>query len=69
MTLPNVPHPPKGYEQIFKGKVRSSDMVYAPHDPDGNHWGHPTKTDYNCLGSDVEVYYGVARKIQKRRKK
>ncbi len=54
--------PPKGYVIITEGRVRSSDMVWGP----DSGWGHPTPTDYECLGSDVIFYYAVARRTARK---
>lgn len=50
---------PEGYEQITNGKVRSSDLCYG----DDKQWMHPTRTDWEMLGSDVESFYFVIRKL------
>lgn len=53
---------PAGYEIIQTGALRKDDLLW---DPKAETWGHPTQTDYECVGGDVSCYYCVARKTEK----
>jgi hypothetical protein len=52
---------PKGCTLITEGKLRRSDLV---RDIENKTWGHPTKFDYECLGTEVEFYYHACRKTK-----
>lgn len=52
---------PENHELILQGNLRSSDWLWSP---DDKKWMHPTREDFKCIGSDIQDYYFVARKVK-----